>query len=223
MIAQPEEIARAGIDRLLVQAGWQVFDVSTANIHAARGVAIREFPLSAGYGFADYLLYVDGKAVGVIEAKKKGATLTGVELQSAKYSKGLPATLPAWQRPLPFIYESTGVETHFTNGLDPEPRARSTFAFHKPDTLAHWLAPPIPFPLAERGTLEPAGQGEEVGRHASDARGSTTRLSTAVIEGGYATGHATFLARMKTMPPLAEAGLWPAQIIAIKNLEQSLV
>jgi len=68
-------------------------------------VAIREFPLP-GYGFADYLLYVDGKAVGVIEAKKEGVTLTGVETQSEKYTQGLPAGLPAglprWGNPLPF-------------------------------------------------------------------------------------------------------------------------
>lgn len=79
-----------------------------------------EFLLNPGYGKADYLLYLDGKAAGVIEAKKEGATLTGVEIQSARYAQGLPATLPAWRRPLAFIYESTGVETRFTNGLDPE-------------------------------------------------------------------------------------------------------
>jgi type I restriction enzyme R subunit len=134
MIAKPEELARLQIDRLLDQAGWKVFDISQANIHASRGVAIREFPLADGYGFADYMLYIDGKVGGVIEAKKQGTTLTGVETQSGKYSKGLPNNLPAWQRPLSFLYESTGVETHFTNGLDPEPRARSTFAFHRPDS-----------------------------------------------------------------------------------------
>jgi type I restriction enzyme R subunit len=65
-------------------------------------------PLASGQGFADYLLYVDGKAAGVIEAKKEGATLRGVEIQSAKYSKGLPEDLPAHTRPLPFLYESPG-------------------------------------------------------------------------------------------------------------------
>ncbi len=63
---------------LLAAAGWHVCDAFAANIHAACGVAIRRFPLP-GYGFADYLLYVDGKAAGVIEAKKEGVTLTGVE------------------------------------------------------------------------------------------------------------------------------------------------
>ncbi|MCU0814871.1 MAG: type I restriction endonuclease, partial [Burkholderiaceae bacterium] len=123
-MATPEQQARAEIDHLLAQAGWAVQDVQAAHLHAARGVALREFELNPGHGTADYLLYVDGKACGVIEAKKRGATLTGVEAQSARYAQGLPPVLPAWRRPLPFVYESTGAETHFTNGLDPEPRAR---------------------------------------------------------------------------------------------------
>ena len=64
----PEAKARQTIDTLLQQAGWLVFDVANANIHAGLGVAIREFPLNPGHGFADYLLYVNGKACGVIEA-----------------------------------------------------------------------------------------------------------------------------------------------------------
>jgi len=135
----PEARARQHIDALLIAAGWHVCDYKQVDLQAARGVAIREFPLVEGHGDADYLLYIDGKAAGIIEAKKHGATLTGVERQSARYSQGLPASLPAWSRPLPFAYESTGVETHFTNGLDPEPRARNVFAFHRPETLAGWL------------------------------------------------------------------------------------
>ncbi|OZB50343.1 MAG: type I restriction endonuclease subunit R, partial [Thiomonas sp. 14-66-4] len=106
-MATPEQSARSKIDALLAAAGWAVQDAAAANIHAARGVAIREFPLP-GYGFADYLLYVDGRAAGVIEAKKEGVTLTGVETQSDKYTKGLPAGLPRWRNPLPFSYQSTG-------------------------------------------------------------------------------------------------------------------
>ena len=85
----PEQKARVGID-LLQQAGWHVCNMLDANIHAARGVALREFPLNPGFGSVDYLLYVDGKAAGVIEAKKEGTTLTGVEVQSARYAQGLP-------------------------------------------------------------------------------------------------------------------------------------
>jgi type I restriction enzyme R subunit len=90
----PEAQARQTIDTLLAQAGWHVCNMSEANIHAARGVALREFPLNNGFGFADYLLYIDGKAAGVIEAKKEGATLTGVEVQSGRYAQGLPPACP---------------------------------------------------------------------------------------------------------------------------------
>jgi type I restriction enzyme, R subunit len=82
----PEARARQTIDALLMQAGWHVCNMADANIHTARGVALCGFPLNPGYGFADYLLYIGGKAAGVIEAKKEGATLTGVEVQSARYA-----------------------------------------------------------------------------------------------------------------------------------------
>ena len=74
----PEQRSRANIDRLLEMAGWTVQDGDILNVHATRGVAVREFPLMHGHGFADYLLYVDGRAAGVVEAKPEGHTLTGV-------------------------------------------------------------------------------------------------------------------------------------------------
>jgi type I restriction enzyme R subunit len=122
----PEDKARENIDRLLTQAGWIVCNQSEANIFAYRGVAIRNFTLKPDHGFADYLLYVDSRAAGVIEAKKEGVTLTGVETQSERYTKGLPDGLPAWSKPLPFSYESTGIETRFANGLGLGPAALSS-------------------------------------------------------------------------------------------------
>lgn len=128
----PEEQARTNIDGMLTRAGWVVQDADALNLYAGRGIAVREFPLKSGHGYADYLLYVDRTAAGVVEAKPEGYTLKGVEAQSEKYSMGLPEDLPVYQRPLPFLYESTGVEPQFTNELDPEPRSRSLFSFHTP-------------------------------------------------------------------------------------------
>lgn len=201
MALAAEAAAREQIDTLLARAGWHVCDATAANIHAARGVAIREFPLP-GHGFADYLLYVDGKAAGVVEAKKEGVTLSGVETQSDKYTKGLPAGLPAWHNPLPFSYQSTGAETRFTNGLDPEPRSRPVFAFHKPELLARWLEDANAFAAAVQ--------------RSGEAQVFTAADTTAEQRGQ------TFLARMQRLPPLKEEGLWPAQITAIRNLEASL-
>ena len=88
----PEDRARKTIDDLLTAAGWAVQDRAAMDLGAARGVAVREFPLKTG--FADYLLFVDRKAIGAVEAKKEGTPLTGVEPQSAKYGEGLPEIGP---------------------------------------------------------------------------------------------------------------------------------
>ena len=192
----PEQRARANIDRLLEQAGWAVQDVGALNVHAARGVAVREFPLMYSHGFADYLLHVDGRAAGVVEAKPEGHTLTGVESQSGKYGNGLPDTLPDYVRPLPFLYESTGVETRFTNGLDPQPRSRNVFSFHTPETLAEWLGASLP-------SWE-LGQRQVAGTQASYTAPYSLR------------------SKLTTMPPLDGSSLWSVQGQAIRNLEQSL-
>ena len=191
----PEQQARVNIDKLLEQAGWAVQDASSVNLYAASGVAVREFRLKPGHGAADYLLYVNQKAAGVVEAKPEGSTLTGVEVQSEKYSTGLPDSLPAHRRPLPFLYESTGAETQFTNRLDPEPRSRLVFSFHTPDTLASWI-----------GVSETPGTGtQRIGEEASV----------------YLAPH-NLRQRLQTMPPLNTSGLWPVQERAIRKLEESL-
>jgi len=129
----PEQKARQQIDRQLEQAGWIVQDYRQLNISAGPGVAVREFPLTTGS--ADYMLYADARAIGVVEAKPKGHTLTGVETQSGKYLDGLPTGLPNYRLPLPFAYESTGEVTQFTNTLEPDARSRPVFMFHRPEEL----------------------------------------------------------------------------------------
>jgi type I restriction enzyme R subunit len=133
----PEQKARLEIDDDLVAAGWLVQSRDELDLTAGRGIAVREFVMKHGFGSADYLLYVDRKAIGAVEAKAEG-TLTGVEPQSAKYAAGLPDNLPAHRRPLPFLFESNGAVTYFTNGLDPAPRSRQIFNFPRPETLAAW-------------------------------------------------------------------------------------
>jgi type I restriction enzyme R subunit len=194
----PEDKAREHIDEALEKAGWKVQDYKSANLHVGRGVALRNFPLASGHGFADYLLYLDGRAAGVIEAKKEGFPLVGVEVQAVKYSEGLPPTLPAYIRPLPFLYQSTGIETRVTNGLDPEPRSRQVFSFHKPETLAEWIA--------QSGLTPEAPVRDDV---------------VSLKHEPYRT-YSTLRKRLKQLPPLKSEGLWSAQITAITNLEKSL-
>lgn len=137
MPTKPEDRARHNIDRMLEESGWVVQDRSHFNLSAGRGVAIRE--LSVKTGAADYALFVDEMPVGTVEAKKEGETLIGVEEQSMKYRIGLAQDFPDARYPLPFSYETTGIETRFTSYLDPEPRSRPVFNFHRPETLAAWL------------------------------------------------------------------------------------
>ncbi len=102
------------------------------NRNAGKRVAVKEFPLETAS--ADYLLFINGKATGVIEAKPEGTTLGGVDFQSDKYIAGFPENLPHYSLPLPFAYESTGTETFFRDLRDPEPCSRRIFAFH---TIVH--------------------------------------------------------------------------------------
>jgi len=109
---KPEEKARQQIDRLLEAAGWKVQDYRELNLSASLGVVVRYFPLKEQLE-ADYLLFVDRKAVGVVEAKPTGTTLSGVAEQTTKYLASVPTNVPTVQLSLPFAYESTGVETFF--------------------------------------------------------------------------------------------------------------
>src|SRR5690349_20669518 len=124
----PEQQAREQIDAMLTAAGWTIQNYIHFNPLAGRGIALREAPVASGR--CDYLLLVDRKAVGVVEAKKVGATLSTVAEQSERYGHGLPSFL-AGPGPLAFYYESTGVETFFRDHRDPEPRSRQVFSFHR--------------------------------------------------------------------------------------------
>ena len=134
---KPEEKAREKIDRLLEDAGWVVQHFEHLNLGASLGVAVREFQLKSGS--ADYLLFIDRKPVGVIEAKPAGMTLSGVADQSEKYLQLIPDSFQVGEPP-PFAYESTGVETFFRDARDPDHRSRRVFAFHKPETFRDWLS-----------------------------------------------------------------------------------
>lgn len=168
----PEQIARDRIDQLLVDAGWLVQSKNKVNLSADHGVAVREYQTDIGP--ADYVLFVDRKPVGIIEAKREdeGHRLTVVEDQSSGYAQAKLKYLD--NDPLPFVYESTGTITRFTDYRDPKPRGRNVFSFHKPETIAEWFR-----------------------------KGESLR------------------SRLQNIPVLDSTGLRPAQIVAIKNLEDS--
>lgn len=134
----PEQKARDNIDALLKQSGWVVQSVKKIDLNAGLGVAVREYQTDVGP--ADYVLFVDKKAVGVIEAKREelGHKITDVENQTEGYAKAKLKWVNN-KEPLPFLYESTGIITRFTDARDPKPRSREVFNFHRPETIKEWL------------------------------------------------------------------------------------
>lgn len=168
----PEQIARDRIDKMLTNAEWTVQSKNKVDLSASLGVAVRESLTDVGP--ADYVLFVDRKPVGIIEAKREeeGHRLTVVEEQSKEYANAKLKYLK--NDPLSFAYESTGIVTRFTDFRDPKPRGRNVFSFHKPSTIAEWL------------------------KKEKSLRG-----------------------RLQDLPTLDPAGLRPAQIVAIENLEKS--
>ncbi len=134
----PEQIARDRIDAMLVESGWAVQNRTDLNWQASRGLAVREYPTDSGP--ADYVLFVDRQAVGVIEAKKEteGHKLSMVEGQSDGYASAKLKWISN-QKPLRFVFESTGILTRFHDLADPRPRSREIFSFFRPETLAGWL------------------------------------------------------------------------------------
>ncbi|WP_334093096.1 DEAD/DEAH box helicase family protein [Helicobacter typhlonius] len=140
---KPEQQAREEIDKLLSLAGFELRDFKDCTLgdstpNAARNLAIKEFILENGTR-ADYILFVAGKACGVIEAKKFSLSLSGAENQAKNYAYTLPAHIPSYQDILPFVYVSNASEIYFTDLREPSPRARRIFAFHTPKELLEKL------------------------------------------------------------------------------------
>lgn len=133
----PEQIARDNIDKQLKACGWVIQSVKQVNLHAGIGVAVKEYLTDVGP--ADYVLFVDGKPCGVIEAKREeeGHRMNVHEAQGEDYARAKLKHLK--NEPLPFVYISTGEVTRFTDFTDPKARAREIFSFHKPETLRDWI------------------------------------------------------------------------------------
>ena len=175
------------------------------NLAAGLGVAVREFRMAPGQGFADYMLFVDGQAAGVLEAKPVGYTLSSVELQADKYATGLPAGLNPPVNPLPFLYVSTGVDTRFINGLDPDPKSRriSHLPQHPP-AGRHW-------PSGSRPRRSTPGSNACTWR----AEASTTAADESVRR-------SSLRRRIQTLPELEQGFLYPVQVEAVGNVDWSL-
>jgi type I restriction enzyme, R subunit len=136
----PEQVARDRIDAQLRAAGWAVQDKNAIDFNEGEGQAVREYTTDCGP--ADFVLFVDRKPVGVLEAKKEtlGQNITTVEDQTKDYATSKLKWVQHTGQPLPFLYEATGVITRFTDQRDPKPRSREVFSFHRPETLRELLS-----------------------------------------------------------------------------------
>ena len=134
----PEQKARDNIDEMLGRAGWLVQDKKKIDFSASFGIAIREYQTDVGS--ADYVLFINKEPVGVVEAKPEdwGQKITTVEDQSGGYASAKLKWLNN-QGTLPFLYESTGIVTRFTDTRDPKPRSREVFSFPRPERIRNWL------------------------------------------------------------------------------------
>lgn len=191
------------VESLLKLANWSIQDHTKAALKESLGVAVRDYPLARDYGKIDYLLFLEGKAVGLIELQNTTQTentppkLLGLATDAPKYSRGLPFTLRLFTRPLPFLYQSHGSANSFTNIFDPHPKPRHLIGFHRPETLRGWL---------EDGMVGETPRdmaAEHFPEHRRRGRSFQERI-------------------MINMPKLSTEGLSPEQHKSISNTERSL-
>ena len=135
----PEARARKIIDQLLTNAGWIVQSRDEVNLAAGRGVAIREFPMKPGFGRPTTFCTWTDRLSESWKRKKRAALSPGLKGRPQNIAKDFLTRCPRLAVHLPFCYQSTGIETRFTNLLEPDAASRNVFSFHRPETLAEWL------------------------------------------------------------------------------------
>jgi len=152
---KPEEKARAKIDRMFEDAGWRVInrDEYSPTITAA---AIRE-GLLKGNREADYFLFINGKAVGILEAKREEIDVDSdcVHEQVEMYARGVPDCYQAWAKPLPFLYTSNGKYVYFRDFRKPDSEYEEINRIHTPKEIVKMLG--ITDPWAGLPTLRKRG------------------------------------------------------------------
>jgi type I restriction enzyme R subunit len=204
--AGPEAQARKIIDAALTAAGWIVQSRADLNLHAGPGIAVRATPTRTGP--ADYILFLDGRACGVLEAKAEGTTLLGVVNQGAGYARAAPAGYRARADPLPFIYVSSGAETLFQDARDPQARPRRLFAPHRPETLRAMLqaGDSLRARLATLPPLDPAGlrpcQAEAIAAVETSLSAGKQRALVSMATGAGKTFTACALTHRLLSPPV---------------------
>ena len=135
----PEEKARQKIDQWFADAGWKVINREDYE-PTCTAVAIRE-GLLKGNLEADYFLFINGKAVGVLEAKREDIDALSDKVceQAALYAKSVPLIYQTYQKPLPFIFTSNGKELYFCDFRKQEQNFKQIMAIPTPYELVRQL------------------------------------------------------------------------------------
>lgn len=135
----PEEKARIKIDQWFADAGWKVINRDDYE-PTCTAVAIRE-GLLKGNLEADYFLFINGKAVGVLEAKREetDAFASKVCEQAALYAKSVPNIYQTYQNPLPFIFTSNGKELYFCDFREKDSNFKQILSIPTPRELVKEL------------------------------------------------------------------------------------
>lgn len=152
----PEQKARVKIDKVLESAGWTVVarDEYTNAINAQ---AVKENILQ-GNKEADYILYLDGKAIGVLEAKREDNQLgLAVAEQAQNYANILPIWVQTWKNPLPFIFLSNGNLLLFKDMREAKPCYKVLKKMFTPKELVQLAGDDIQSEYAKLPSLPPVG------------------------------------------------------------------
>ena len=152
---KPEEKARVKIDQWLTESGWKVINRDEFEADSS-AVAVRE-ALLKGNKEADYFLFINGKAVGVLEAKREEIDVAQQIVcdQAEGYARGVPSYYTAYQKPLPFIYTSNGKHHYCRDYRKKDSTYEEISVMHKPKKLTEMLG--IEDPFAGLPTLNPKG------------------------------------------------------------------
>lgn len=153
----PEQKARVKIDQMLKDSGWTVVPRDDFTPDAVNAQAVEE-NLMKGNLEADYILYLDGKAIAVLEAKREENKL-GLEVaeQAQNYGNILPDWVQAWKTPLPFIFLCNGDLLLFKDMREAKPSYKVIKKMFTPKEIVNLAGDDIKSQFAKLPALPPVG------------------------------------------------------------------
>ena len=131
----PEELARLKIDKQLNDSGWDI--VTRDEFVYNTALAVKE-ALMKGNKESDYLLFVDGKAIAVVEAKKEENDLDEKKVggQAEAYAASPQKWYGLWyQNLIPLVYLANGKKIYFKNLLKSESEYEEIQTMHTPKQM----------------------------------------------------------------------------------------